>query len=139
MKQKKISKVNRSKKLARRIIRKHINRSKLCHLEIQIPEMKENIITCIIPVTEVRSRVTVNRKINTKKNHTYRIIARSYKSEWKIAKINTPYITIDGLINSKIQVTDGKRVVVGIVVKAKIVGGGATSPPAEGGLPPVDE
>lgn len=138
MQQKKVPKINRSRKLARGIVNKRISRRKLCNLEIQIPEMKETIIKCTVPVTEVKLPTKAYRKINTKRD-LYKIVGRDYKSEWRIVKINTPYIQLDSLINSKIQVTDGKRIVGGVVVRADIVGGGATSPPTEGGLPIVDE
>lgn len=69
----------------------------------------------------------------------YRIIGKSKASEWEIVKISSSFKTPNSLINSKILVTDGKKVVKGTIVKASIVGGGATSPATEDGLPPVDE
>ena len=68
-----------------------------------------------------------------------RIIGKSKASGWEIVKISSSFKTPNSLINSKILVTDGKKVVKGTIVKASIVGGGATSPATEDGLPPVDE
>ena len=69
----------------------------------------------------------------------YRIIGKSKASEWEVVRITSPFKTPNSLINSKILVTDGKKVVRGTIVKASIVGGGATSPATGDGLPPVDE
>lgn len=118
---------------------KHRKEIMLCQLQIQI---QETIVTCTVPVIEakiVRSQGVFKRNIYTKRKYTYKIIGKSYKSEWKIEKINTPYITPSGLINSKVWISNGKRIQKGIIVKADIVGGGVSCPPASGGLPPVDE
>lgn len=82
------------------------------------------------------------KKINGKRARetgTYRIIGKSKDSEWAVVRGAFRFKTPNSLINSKIIVTNEKKVVQGTVVKASIVGGGATGPATEGGLPPVDE
>lgn len=139
MKQRKISKINRNRKPEKVIVRRHRRRIQLCDLEIQLSEVNEDSITCTVQVAEVGFQRKVNRKIDLKRDPVYKIVSTQSKSEWKIAPIKISPATLEGLINSKIYITNGKRVVGGVVIKAEIVGGGATNPPVEGGLPPVDE
>ena len=69
-----------------------------------------------------------------------RLCTASFSASSRAAvKISSSFKTPNSLINSKILVTDGKKVVKGTIVKASIVGGGATSPATGDGLPPVDE
>ena len=117
---------------------KYINKRKTCYLEIQVPEIQGNTITCTAPVVEIGIPKRINGRC-VRKIGAYRIIGKSKASEWEIVKISSSFKTPNSLINSKILVTDGKKVVKGTIVKASIVGGGATSPATEDGLPPVDE
>ena len=122
---------------------KYINKRKTCYLEIQ-----GNTITCTAPVVEIGIPKRINGRC-VRKIGAYRIIGKSKASGWEIVKISSSFKTPNSLINSKILVTDGKKVVKGTIVKASIVkgtivkasivGGGATSPATEDGLPPVDE
>lgn len=43
------------------------------------------------------------------------------------------------LVNKNISITNGKKTVKGEVLSVVNVGGGTTTPPSEGGLPPIDE
>ena len=85
-------------------------------------------------------KLNSNKYINKRKTCYLEIqVPESKASEWEVVRITSPFKTPNSLINSKILVTDGKKVVRGTIVKASIVGGGATSPATGDGLPPVDE
>lgn len=135
---------------------KSTNRKKRSYIEIQVLEVeKNNKVACIIPVVETKSQGKRNKKraylkghIRRKKNidkrkQVYKIIGQKHKIQWEIeGKVEGEtlvYIEPEKLIDSKIQIINGERKIQGTVVKASIIGGGTTSPPAEGGLPPVDE
>lgn len=109
-----------------------------CLLEVKIPGLPENKIVCVAPVEELVFSPRNSRK-SVRKGGIYRIAGKEKESEWGVAKASMPFRTPEKLINSPIMVTDGKRVLKGTILKASIVGGGATSPPSIGGLPPVDE
>lgn len=109
-----------------------------CLLEVKIPGTPENKIVCAAPVEELVFSPRNSGK-SVRKGGIYRIVGKKNDSEWMVAKASMPFRKPEKLINSPIMVTDGKRVLEGTILKASIVGGGATSPPAIGGLPPVDE
>lgn len=119
-------------------LNKHINKRKTCYLEIQVPEIQENTIICTAPVVEIGVPKRINGKY-VRKIGAYRIIGKSKTSEWEVVRVASSFKTPNSLINSKILVTNGKKVVRGTIVKVSIVGGGATSPATGDGLPPVDE
>ena len=117
---------------------KNVNKRKTCYLEIQVLEIQGSTITCTTPVVEIE--ISKRRKGKyIRKIEAYKIDNKSRASGWEVVKIASPFKTPNNLINSQILVTDGKKVVKGTIVKASIVGGGATSPATEDGLPPVDE
>lgn len=117
---------------------KHINKRKTCYLEIQVSEIQDKTIICTAPIVEIEVPKRINGKC-VRRIVKYRIIGKSKDSEWKIEKITPSFKTPNNLINSKIVVTNGKKVVSGTIIKASIVGGGATSPATGDGLPHVDE
>lgn len=121
---------------------KHVGRRKgnmkTCLIEVKIPGIQRETIICAAPVVKVGVQKRITGK-SIRKNSIYRLIGEKEDSEWGIAKASSPFRTPNNLIDSQIIVTNGKRVVKGTIIKASIVGGGATSPPTGDGLPPVDE
>lgn len=135
MLQKKIRNYNHTRN---NVMSKVDNRTKLCQLEIRSPRLEQKNVTCIIPVAQVLHDSSIIGKPLTKKQR-YKVIGKSHGEKWKILKPKLGYIDLEKIINFQVLITDGKRIVKGRIVKAKIYDKGTTTPPTGGGLPPVDE
>lgn len=123
---------------------KRVNRRKKCYMKILIlDEDRGKIIRYKFPVSEIRFQGNTNKK-EVKKNvikkkPLYRILDINYRLNWSIEGKTRLYVRPEELTSLKIEINDGERKIRGFIIKAYIIGGGTTSSPAEGGLPPVDE
>lgn len=105
-------------------------KAKMCLLEVQI---QEELITCIVPVVKFRRPKRV-KVLAAGKRSFLKISDKNEYLKWRVIK---PPLFLDKpekLINSKILVTNGKRVAQGKIVRVNMIRGGTVSAPTMDGI-----
>lgn len=153
MKQLKIDVNRRSAETKRITSNRFVGRRKNLMLEIQISGVKNETIICTVPAIEIGEHIIIRTKSPRRDTlHKHIIRTKAFRkgilhkckdkidtTKWEIVGIGSSFKTPNSLINARVVVTNGKENVKGTIIKASIVGGGATSPATKDGLPPVDE
>lgn len=119
----------------------HVRPKSKEHLRVKIGTIDGKIILCSLPL-EKTIKVGYGRQKSgiSKQKYKLALPSRRLQTWGKIEGIDE-FSDPDGIVNASIVIKNRGKIVKGTILSAAIVsaGGGATSPPASGGLPPVDE
>lgn len=111
------------------------------HLKVEIRTVDGETIVCSLPLKKT-IKVGYGRQKGDigKQKYELKLPSRRSRTWGKIEGIGE-FSNTDGIVNASIVIKNRAKIIKGTILSAAIVsaGGGATSPPASGGLPPVDE